>query len=73
MKEVEGGWEEVRSLWRNRYEVGFCCKQKKKEKKMFCSKEKSNSGKEDQGVCGNTRQILTPQYKSDLQLIIQAH
>lgn len=25
------------------------------------------------GVCGNTREILSPQYKSDLQLIIQAH
>ena len=38
-----GGWEEVRSLWRNSaYEVGFCCKQKKKRE--FCSKkEKSNS------------------------------
>lgn len=32
-----GGWEEVRSLWRNRYEVGFCCKQKKES---FAVKEK---------------------------------
>lgn len=32
-RQLHGGgrrdWEEVRSLWRNRYEVGLCCKRKK--------------------------------------------
>ena len=65
-----GSWEEVRSLWRNRSEVGFCCKQKKIRKK-FCSKRKKKRkrkkevslGRKTRGVCGKTRGILTPQYK----------